>query len=200
MAGASLLPVSRALAVIAKRPLPRVDLGFLGKHVPLVPRTAWADTPARPWLLRPAGGFDRLTIHHAGNGVESATSLDEVGWKLRGMLTAHTERRYGDLGYHFVVDYAGRAWEGRSLAYEGAHVSSQNAHNIGIVLQGNFELQSPSVQQVRTTRRVVALLRQRFMIKRHRIYGHRDIGHSVCPGRNMYRHVAVLRNPAIGQA
>lgn len=183
----------RAVGVQAARSVSKPDLGFLSEHVSLERRTAWTDVAARPWRLHRASMFDRLTIHHAGNGVVTETDRNAVAFRLQNMQTAHLERNYGDLAYHFVIDYAGRVWEGRSLAYEGAHVAHHNENNIGIMVLGNFEKQTPSNPQFAGCDILVNLLRDRYRIRRHRIYGHRDLGHSVCPGRNLYSHVKQLR-------
>jgi N-acetyl-anhydromuramyl-L-alanine amidase AmpD len=94
------------------------------------------------------------------------------------------------------LDYAGRVWEGRSLVYEGAHVVCQNERNIGIMLLGNFEAQSPSPAQRESVKRLIALLRERYKIKPHRVFGHCDLGHSVCPGRHLYAFVRGIRDQA----
>jgi N-acetylmuramoyl-L-alanine amidase len=186
-------PAARARAASVKRPLAAADLGFLAAELELVRRQEWDATPPRTWLLREAGGFDRLTVHHAGALSHGESSRNAVGFALCGVLSEHEERNYGDIGYHFIVDGVGRVWEGRSLAYEGAHVSGQNEGNVGVMLLGNFEEQRPSARQLDTLGRLVNLLRGRFMIKRYRVYGHRDLGASACPGRYLYSHVVRMR-------
>jgi N-acetylmuramoyl-L-alanine amidase len=187
------LPGGRAWAASVKRPLASVDLGFLAAEMELVRRQAWSRASPRTWLLREAGGFDRVTVHHAGHAAACGMSRDAVVAVMEGIVAEHEGRDYGDIGYHFVVDGAGRVWEGRNLAYEGAHVSCQNENNIGVMLLGNFEEQWPSAAHLDTLDRLVGLLRARYMIKRHRVYGHRDLGPSACPGRHLYPHVERLR-------
>lgn len=171
-----------------------VDLGFMESQIKVVRRKDWSTEALDLRHLRAAARFSRITVHHAGNEPDFSTSRRSIEQKLNGMLAAHRQRRYGDIGYHFIVDYAGGVWEGRPLRYEGAHVLSENEQNIGIVLLGNFERQMPSRKQVAATARVVNLFRQRYGIARHRLYGHCDLGSSACPGRNMYRYVARLRS------
>lgn len=182
-------------AATVKKPLPPVDLGFVEEAVLLARRSAWTDTPPRLWRLRGARGFHRLTVHHCGS-VNRHTNASSVIHDLDGVLTSHRQRRFADIGYHFVVDYAGRVWEGRSLAYEGAHVSGENPGNIGVMLLGNFERQHPSADQLGALDRLVGVLRRHYGIKKHRVYGHRDLGQSVCPGRHLYAHVQGLRATA----
>ena len=175
-------------------PAPRtVDLDFLSDEMEVVRRRYWTQVAPRPWRLRPACGFSRITVHHNGSKANYHTAKSTVIRDLDGVLTSHLDRNYGDIGYHFVLDYAGRVWEGRSLAFEGAHVSRENEHNIGIMLQGNFEMQKPSEIQAFALKRLVSLLRKRFVISRDLVYGHRDIGASVCPGQYLYRHVVTIR-------
>ncbi|MBN2301700.1 MAG: N-acetylmuramoyl-L-alanine amidase, partial [Lentisphaerae bacterium] len=137
--------------------------------------------------------YDRLTIHHEGNAVNYNTDLQTVTRDLKGILISHVDLGYGDIAYHLVIDRAGRVWEGRSLMYEGAHVSGQNEKNIGVMLLGNFEEQKPSEEQIAAMKLLVSLLRNRYRIKKHRIYGHCDLGPSLCPGKHLYEHVVALR-------
>jgi len=185
--------VARGAAV--KRSLPVVDLGFISAELTLVPRDEWASTKPKPWLLREAGVFDRLTVHHAGLAVNKHTIKNAVMNDLQNIQAGHIDKKYADIGYHLVVDYAGRVWEGRSLAYEGAHVAGQNEHNIAVMLLGNFEEQRASDEQVATMVRLVGLLRKQYDIKAHRVYGHRDLGPSACPGKNVYPYLAKLKSP-----
>lgn len=179
-------------ATPAQRPVP-VDLGFIRHQLPFVPRTEWNSELPKPWKLRAAEAFDRVTVHHSGASANYHTERSQVLRDMEGVFISHTRRNYGDIGYHFVVDYAGTVWEGRSLAYEGAHVACQNERNVGIMVLGNFEDQTPSTGQITTVSRLLSLLQQRFKIKPHRIFGHRDLGHSVCPGRQLYTYIRHLR-------
>ncbi len=178
---------------VASKPLPVSDLDFLREHVPVMERSLWTNVVPRPARVRTVDGFDRMTIHHAG--AEPVTETDEcsVAARLGGVLQSHLDRNFGDIGYHFVIDYAGRVWEGRSRAYEGAHVSYQNERNLGVMLLGNFDEQDPSAAQVAALDKVVWTLRQYYEIGRTRVYGHRDLGHSQCPGDRLYPHVAIMR-------
>lgn len=130
--------------------------------------------------------FTRLTIHHEGNAVNMETDEEQVRNHLNGILEAHLERRFGDIAYHFMVDYAGRIWEGRSLLRQGAHVASQNSNNIGVMLLGNFEEQDPAPAQLRALDKLVAILRKQYGIPRSSVFGHCDIGATLCPGRRLY--------------
>ena len=163
-----------------------------------VPRAAWADRPPRLDRLYGADGFNRLTIHHTGAQSNFHTNRNAVHVDLDGIMNGHMNLNYGDIGYHLMIDYAGRVWEGHSLDYEGAHVGRHNRGNIGVMLLGNFERQEPAPSQVAAMGRLSEQLRMRFAISRHEIYGHRDLGHSLCPGRLLYPEVQRLKAKPAG--
>lgn len=180
--------------LLAARRLREISLSFISSVIPLNRRSAWAERRPLSTKLKTASYFSRLTIHHSGALVVRDTERQAVIDDLNSVLEAHARIRYGDIGYHFVIDYAGRLWEGRSLSYEGAHVSSENESNIGVMLLGNFEKQKPSAAQLESLSTLTALLRRHFDIPGRRVYGHRDIGASACPGRYLYPHVVALKS------
>jgi len=172
---------------------PPASLDFITDEMDIVRRQEWTRVLPKAWLLKPSAGFDRITVHHIGKSQNHDTAKNSVVHDLDGVITEHMDRNYGDIGYHFVVDYAGRLWEARSLAYEGAHVSGQNEKNIGIVCMGNFDLQQPSEDQMTTVEQIVTVLEEHYSIKSNRLFGHRDLGQTACPGDKLYPKVIKLR-------
>ena len=156
-------------------------------------RSSWTVTPPRLEWLQSASRYSRVTIHHAGMQTNHHMNPKEVAADIDNILAGHRARQFGDIGYHFIVDRAGSVWEGRSLKYTGAHVSAQNDENIGIMLLGNFENQRPSGNQMRGLYELVHGLRLHFGIPSDLIYGHRDLGQTLCPGRYLYGYVREMR-------
>jgi hypothetical protein len=109
------------------------------------------------------------------------------------VLESHQEHRFGDIAYHLIVDYAGRVWEGRSLSYEGAHVSSANEGNIGVMLLGNFERQYPSAAQLAALDDLIGILRRQYGFGAARVFGHRDLRRTLCPGDRLYPTIAEIK-------
>ncbi len=95
------------------------------------------------------------------------------------------ERGFADIGYHFVIDYAGRLYEGRSLGVRGAHTSGHNTGAVGIVLLGNFEEIQPSAAQMAKLQALVKMLVTNYPIEN--LGGHLDFnpGITLCPGKNL---------------
>ena len=183
-----------AAAASARSMAPRSVMDRLGAQMGIIRRSAWARAPISLARLRAADPYTRITLHHTGTQALRMTAPNLVAQEISNVQGAHLAQHYGDIAYHLIIDYAGRVWEGRSLAYEGAHTLNANEGNIGVMLLGNFERQDPSAAQLATQANLVALLRRQYRIRASRIYGHRDLSPSVCPGGRLYPYVAQLRH------
>jgi hypothetical protein len=176
----------RRLAPACPPAPPPSDPVSLLPGVEVFPRHAWTWFNPRPTRMRPAYDYTRLTVHHAGNDVTTCTGWDDTIFALNGILEAHLQNRFGDIAYHYIIDYAGRIWAGRPLCYAGAHVSGFNENNLGIMLLGNFEEQRPSLSQIQSLCGLIKTARQTWHIPATSVFGHRDLGRSLCPGANLY--------------
>jgi hypothetical protein len=166
----------------------------------ILPRVAF--TSATPTAaMTPMGLIERVTIHHSG--FPQAWTLDDQGptaEHLEFIRRFHTDappagRGWADIGYHFAVDRAGRVWQGRSLLYQGAHVRNHNQNNVGIVVLGNFDLQSPTPDQVHGLTDLVTYLRCIYMMGQMEIWTHRELADepTSCPGETLMAQVRVFR-------
>jgi len=177
----------------------------------VISRAAWAETPPILSRLRPMGEPWRITVHHEGGDAQELTAVQAVAERLRNTTRVHERppRRgglgAGDLAYHFVVDRAGRIWEGRSLAWQGAHAGNgaANAGNIGIEVMGNSDLQEPSGEQLASLRRLLLDLCRRYDISPQYVYGHDEIKAQYglpatrCPGRRLSAWLKTFRRQAL---
>lgn len=66
----------------------------------------------------------------------------------------------------------------------GAHIKGKNKGNIGICLAGNFEVRYPSLEQYATLQIVLALLKHAYQIPSSRIFLHKELAPTSCPGKN----------------
>lgn len=194
--GVSTLSVRSAAAAPMKRPLPLADLNFLEDLVTLKRRACWASAAPSLWLLREAGAVSRITVHHQGAGLAESSHENAVAADIDAIFTGHRLKGFADIGYHFIVDYDGRVWEGRSLAYEGAHVTEENEGNIGVLVLGNFNRQQVSTPAQKTISTLVTALRKQYNVAGGYLYGHRDLGASECPGNNLYARIVKMRAAA----
>ncbi len=163
------------------------------KEFVLLSRSEWG--AARPETTpTKMGRPSRLTIHHSGGKAMLDEHRDSVERSIKAIQTDHVRRRgWSDIGYHFVVDRSGRIWEGRPITQVGAHAGSQaaNVRNVGVLLLGNFDLQTASSAQLTSLERLVESLRARFRIDRAQVFSHREVrgdcglGPTKCPGKHL---------------
>jgi hypothetical protein len=172
--------------------------GPLSLNVGAISRSRWAKADPIPARMNALGSITRITVHHEGSSVVTFDSVAQTARRLESIRKGHLSRMTaGDIGYHFVIDRAGRVWEGRSLAYQGAHVKNHNRHNLGIMVLGNFERQAPTEAQLQTLARVVRTARSRFDVPLGAVYTHRELGPTACPGASLQRFMVSARSNGI---
>lgn len=161
----------------------------------VIARQGWTRTGvARPGDINPLGQINRITIHHDGIDAFTSTSQADAINRIEMIRTAHVnQRKFADIGYHYIVDPGGRVWEGRSIKFQGAHVRDQNENNLGIMCLGNFDLHTPSGPQTQSLDRFVAAQMRRYSVPISRVYTHQEINPTACPGRNLQRYMLATR-------
>jgi len=167
----------------------------------VMPRALWTKVagPVRT-NHHPMGGVERITVHHEGSTAFTATDVATVARRIESVRLAHLNRRtkgepWVDIGYHYIIDPAGRIWEGRDVNIRGAHVEDFNEHNLGIMCLGNFEIQSPTPQQLATLQRFVRDQMNRYRVPVARVLTHRECpgARTACPGRNLQQPMLAYR-------
>ena len=149
---------------------------------------------ARPRDINPLGRVSRITVHHEGVTPFSATGQDMVAARLEQVRRAHVNGNgWADIGYHYIIDPAGRVWEGRSIRFQGAHVSGQNENNIGVMCLGNYELQSPTSQTTTRLDRLLGDLMRQYRVPINRVFTHRELDKTACPGASLQRYMNTTR-------
>ena len=137
----------------------------------------------------------RLTVHHTAEPASTVNLADSYR-EMRDLQRMHQQGEgWADVGYHFLIDQAGRVLEGRPLHAQGAHAgnSELNRGNIGICLIGNFFPQPdrgpeyahaahPSSEQMEGLNRLVDQLQSHYGIANNQIWGHQDLKETACPG------------------
>ncbi len=175
-------------------------------------RADWCPAPfvcpkgANPTRTTPT----HLVVHHTA----SANAASDWAAVMRSFWELHVKGNgWDDIGYNFLVDPAGTAWEGRGDGVLGAHFSAVNTATAGISLIGTFTSQAPSPQALDT---LVGLLNWQAAkysldplaqtlhsasgLELNVISGHRDAGLSPrasgrteCPGVALYPLLPALR-------
>jgi SpoIID/LytB domain protein len=146
-------------------------------------------------------------IHHTADS--NSYSSSQVPAMLRSTLAYHVKSRgWCDIGYNFLVDKFGRAFEGRhggmQLPVIGAHTGGYNLNSFGISLIGNYDLAAPSAATMDRVARIIAWkfdANYRSPLKTvvlagktlNAISGHRDTKQTACPGKYVYSRLPWLR-------
>ena len=163
----------------------------------VIPRARWArGNPDGSDLNKMIVPIKWVTIHHDGlDSPMTETSMDASAARIEWIRCGHRGRGFSDSGYHYVSDRDGRVWEGRSLRWQGAHVSKHNEQNIGILVMGNFDIQRPSQQQLDGMQKWVSTLLKRYRLEdgRVRTHGEWPGAKTACPGKHLQAAVANIR-------
>jgi hypothetical protein len=167
-----------------------------------------------------APALNTAIIHHtAGANVYSPGDVPGI---LRGIQAYHMDANgWDDIAYNFLVDYWGRIWEGRAggvtATVVGAHTRGFNTGSVGVAVLGNFDeayVSSPALEAI------VQITGWKFAINdvdprqntyvqagagspvyapgtwlaTPRIFTHRDVGQTSCPGGWLYYWLDAVRN------
>lgn len=153
------------------------------------------------------GTVQAAFVHHTAD--RNNYTRTQVPAMVRSMYAYHVKSRgWCDLGYNFLVDRFGRAFEGRyggaQFPVLGAHTGSFNASSFGVSLIGNFDTVVPPKPMLEMTARIIAWkldANYRSALatvvldgsKLHTVSGHRDTKATACPGKNLYAQLPWLK-------
>lgn len=160
----------------------------------VIPRTIWTNEPIRPWLADRMGRISRITVHHDGLDVFTSKRQADAMDRLELFRSNHVDRLgWADIGYHFAIDPAGRVYECRPTGYQGAHVKDNNEQNLGVLVMGHHSAQSPSAEALHTLANFVAAKQKRYGVPGSRVYTHRELRPTECPGHNLQSRFDEIR-------
>ena len=159
----------------------------------LVQRSDWSRGNPVPSLMDRMLPINKITVHHDGMSPFTATAQSAAAARIEAIRRAHRNQNWGDIGYHFLIDPSGRVWEGRPLAWQGAHVKDNNEGNIGICVLGNYEQQSITDRQAFALDNFLASTMRQYRIAKNRVYTHREFRPTACPGRSLQARMDTMR-------
>ncbi|HEB61174.1 MAG TPA: hypothetical protein ENJ06_05050 [Phycisphaeraceae bacterium] len=147
------------------------------------PRSEWAGAAPIVSRMNPMGRVEHITVHHEGMAPVYFDSTRDVASQLDLVRRSHLNRmQAGDIGYHFIIDRAGRLWQGRPLAFQGAHVKYHNRHNLGVMVMGNFDKQSPTQAQRDALVTFLRKSQSAFNVPVRLVHTHQELAPTACPG------------------
>ena len=187
-------------------------------------RASWgADESKMGWTPQYLPTMKAATLHHSADS-NNYSAADVPGLMRSIYQYQAVTLGWGDIGYNVVVDKFGRAWEGRAGGLDkmvvGAHAGGFNRYTFGVSMLGNYDLVSvpDAVKQ-----KVAQLISWKFglfgvdptgqtqltqyggagttakytdgtTVTVNKIFGHRDVGNTVCPGQYGYAALPWIRD------
>ncbi|MBU2562539.1 MAG: peptidoglycan recognition protein family protein [Nanoarchaeota archaeon] len=95
------------------------------------------------------------------------------------------ERKWEDIGYHYIIDKKGKLHKAREEKFIGAHVFGFNRESLGICLLGNLDKEIPTKNQIKTLVKLLIKKAKENKISSKNILGHREFPGvtKTCPGK-----------------
>ncbi|WP_152191558.1 N-acetylmuramoyl-L-alanine amidase [Georgenia satyanarayanai] len=185
----------------------------------VISRAGWgADESTMTWTPR-HDPLRAAVVHHTA-GSNSYTAAQSAGI-VRGIYHYHAvSRAWGDIGYNFLVDKYGQVFEGRAGSLdappgrmpEAAHARGFNRGTLGISVLGDYSSLYAPDSVLTTMARVIAWKFDAADIDMSapsgmtspgtahrpagqnlpRVFAHRDVGATTCPGNNIYARIPWL--------
>ena len=177
------------------------------------PRSAWdGNSPAPTWGDEQAK-LKAAIVHHTA-GTNNYAQGDVPGI-IAGIYYYHAiTLGWGDIGYNFLVDKYGGMWEGREGSLDvaassmivGGHAYSSNTGTLGVSALGTYTSTAPTQAMLNAFKTVIEY---RFDLAGldardasgftsqggaalARIFGHRDVYPTDCPGNQIYSQLSSL--------
>ena len=187
----------------------------------VISRKGWGAGAGR--TFETASPVNAIVIHHTA-GSNNYTESQAPGI-VRSIYKYHAETLgWGDIGYHALVDKYGNIYEGRKGGLTrdtvGAHTGGFNENTWGISMMGNYDTAKPTqatidaVGQLAGWRAAVAgfdpsgsdtfysegtnytFIPAGQAVTLPRIFAHKDVGNTACPGQYGYAQMGAIRQIA----
>lgn len=126
--------------------------------------------------LRRRSATSEIVLHHT-----AVSALQSVG-VIHNYYLNRSDDSFSGIGYNFYVRKDGTVWEGRPLWAVGGHCVNHNFKSVGICFEGNFEKEKMGAKQFDSGVELI-----KYVLKAYpgcKIYRHKDLGSTACPGKN----------------
>jgi len=201
---------------------PRDTAGAAAGRPELVTRAQWgADESIRRGSPDYSSTVKVGFVHHTASSNDYSPT--QAAAMVRGIYAYHVKSNgWSDIGYNYLVDRYGRAYEGRAGGLDryvvGAHTGGFNIGSFGVSLLGDFSTVPPSTATVGMLAEVLAwklgsayrdphgtatLRSAGGGTSKHPagsdvpfdvVSGHRDAGSTTCPGATTYARMPLIRD------
>jgi len=165
---------------------------------------------------------NKIVIHHTAWDYDPNRTINDVKKQIQDIYKYHTiNRDFGDIWYNFLIDQMWNIYEWRSGGEWAVwmHASSNNITSIWIALMGNFENDTPTVEQMSALVNLVTAVAKYYHIDPHgytytfsinseeepyvvatknpNIMWHKNVKATACPGTNLYKFLPQIRDEVL---
>ncbi|CAN5215061.1 hypothetical protein BH09SUM1_BH09SUM1_08370 [soil metagenome] len=172
--------------------------GELGHGYTVVEAATIASLPERVATSTKANGAEdrlrvkhtisKLTLHHSGTTLKAE---DDLPTKLKNeQAWGETDRQRYDVPYHFFVGMDGTIYQGRDYQYTGDTNTGYDTNGHFLInCYGNYQVAEPNEKQLESIAELMAWAAYENHIDPIKIFGHRDLAETDCPGKNLYKYI-----------
>lgn len=166
----------------------------------------WQPKPAVVANMLPHGTPIRGIVIHNTETPQAAWRSKTTAQKMRDIQAYHLTRphkyranmqgkTWGDFAYHYYIDVGGQIAKGRDDQYQGDSGTRYDlAGRLLIVLEGKFDVEQPTREQLASLDALVQWLAAKHGLKADSISSHNDHAPTTCPGKNLKSYVPELRD------
>lgn len=159
------------------------------------------------WKAKPTRGDGKghtincITIHHTGMPMKPNFPIEKKLQNLQSysqseatMANGKTKPAWLDVPYHFYISIDGKIAEGRPITIvSDTNTEYDPTRHATIVVEGNFENEDPTEDQMAALHSLVAWLAAEYKVPADRIKAHNDYAKTICPGVNLKKLMPEIR-------
>ena len=166
----------------------------------ILSKSDWSGKPSVPPWKEHKG--NRITIHHAGvptnrNRTFAAmlVALQSFSQNPGKLASGKDKPAWPDIPYHWYIGWRGGIADTRYPKIVGdTNTEYDPTGHLLVCLEGNFENEEPTGEQIRALDKIVTWLVAQYRISPGAIASHMDYSKQTdCPGKNLYPELKKLR-------
>lgn len=112
----------------------------------------------------------KLVVYHHRGGNGDVQSIHQQ----------HIKQGWAGIGYHYYIRKDGTVYQGRPIQYVGSHCSGNNSCSIGVCLEGNFQKEQPTNEQLKAAVEIYRWIRRMYPSV-YKAVNHRELYPTACP-------------------
>ena len=131
------------------------------------------------FMQRDLSYIKQIVVHHSASEIGKFGPEDFAFWHMNGSMRAPR------ICYHYVIQPDGEVYQTNHLESVSWHAGEANWSSVGILVNGNFEVDEPTKNQLSALR----ILNKKLIdeLGDLDIVGHCDVQATLCPGKNLYQ-------------